>query len=465
MHGDFEAQRHWMEITTALPALQWYENSTDNDLLYWGLDYPPLTAYHSLLLGRLGHRLVPQCFALRSSRGHESEACRRFMRATVVASDLAVYMPGALCAVRGFAAAREGALARVASLLALWCLPPLLLVDHGHFQYNGVCLGLCLAAAGCVARRRTLLASLLFTSALFFKQIALYYAPAFFAAILAHCLRPPRSAASAARRVAAAGGVVLGTAALQLGPWLASATPAASVAQVLRRLFPFARGLYEDKVANVWCSISVAVKLQRLLPPQRLPLFCATATLLALAPACSCCLRPGHGGGASFAAALAASALAFFLFAFQVHEKSILFPCVAACLLPLAMGPSRRPAWLPAALCHFLLVCMFSMYPLVVKDRLQTAYILLCTPLVILCEALPAVPRLRAAFRASYVLGAAMHGIHALVPPPHRYPDVWTLLITGSSCGYFLLCLAALTFAAAGAPGPPQAPGGPRKAD
>lgn len=26
-----------------------YFNTTDNDLNYWGLDYPPLTAYHSLL--------------------------------------------------------------------------------------------------------------------------------------------------------------------------------------------------------------------------------------------------------------------------------------------------------------------------------------------------------------------------------------------------------------------------------
>lgn len=53
MFGDFEAQRHWMEITVNLPAAQWYENSTKNDLLYWGLDYPPLTAYHSYLLGKV----------------------------------------------------------------------------------------------------------------------------------------------------------------------------------------------------------------------------------------------------------------------------------------------------------------------------------------------------------------------------------------------------------------------------
>ncbi|KAB1268334.1 Dolichyl pyrophosphate Man9GlcNAc2 alpha-1; 3-glucosyltransferase, partial [Camelus dromedarius] len=49
MFGDYEAQRHWQEITFNLPIKQWYFNSSDNNLQYWGLDYPPLTAYHSLL--------------------------------------------------------------------------------------------------------------------------------------------------------------------------------------------------------------------------------------------------------------------------------------------------------------------------------------------------------------------------------------------------------------------------------
>lgn len=49
MYGDLEAQRHWMEITTHLPISQWYFY----DLPYWGLDYPPLTAYHSWLLGKM----------------------------------------------------------------------------------------------------------------------------------------------------------------------------------------------------------------------------------------------------------------------------------------------------------------------------------------------------------------------------------------------------------------------------
>jgi len=49
MHGDFEAQRHWMEITKHLPVSQWYFY----DLQWWGLDYPPLTAYHSWILGTM----------------------------------------------------------------------------------------------------------------------------------------------------------------------------------------------------------------------------------------------------------------------------------------------------------------------------------------------------------------------------------------------------------------------------
>ena len=53
MFGDYEAQRHWMEITGNLPVDAWFRNSSDNDLLYWGLDYPPLTAYHSLVNGKV----------------------------------------------------------------------------------------------------------------------------------------------------------------------------------------------------------------------------------------------------------------------------------------------------------------------------------------------------------------------------------------------------------------------------
>ena len=70
MYGDFEAQRHWMELTLNLPPRAWYVHGPDNDLLYWGLDYPPLSAHLSWLLGKLarafGH---PELVALHALAG------------------------------------------------------------------------------------------------------------------------------------------------------------------------------------------------------------------------------------------------------------------------------------------------------------------------------------------------------------------------------------------------------------
>uniref|UniRef100_A0A914CGR0 Alpha-1,3-glucosyltransferase n=1 Tax=Acrobeloides nanus TaxID=290746 RepID=A0A914CGR0_9BILA len=60
LHGDYEAQRHWMEVTINLPIKEWYFNTSDNDLNYWGLDYPPLTAYHSWLMGKISYLLNPE---------------------------------------------------------------------------------------------------------------------------------------------------------------------------------------------------------------------------------------------------------------------------------------------------------------------------------------------------------------------------------------------------------------------
>jgi alpha-1,3-glucosyltransferase len=37
-YGDYEAQRHWMEITSKTPLCEWYIQTPNNDLEYWGLD-------------------------------------------------------------------------------------------------------------------------------------------------------------------------------------------------------------------------------------------------------------------------------------------------------------------------------------------------------------------------------------------------------------------------------------------
>ena len=82
MFGDYEAQRHWMEITIHTPLREWYVDTKANDLQYWGLDYPPLTAYQSWLYGKVVAAFEPDAVAS-ASRGYETQSSRLLMRYSV----------------------------------------------------------------------------------------------------------------------------------------------------------------------------------------------------------------------------------------------------------------------------------------------------------------------------------------------------------------------------------------------
>ncbi len=92
MYGDFEAQRHWLEVALHVPLRQWYYY----DLQWWGMDYPPLTGYVSWLCGYVGDRIDGTWFALDESRGREDDGLKLFMRWTVVICDALIYVPAVL---------------------------------------------------------------------------------------------------------------------------------------------------------------------------------------------------------------------------------------------------------------------------------------------------------------------------------------------------------------------------------
>ena len=77
-----------------------YTNTTDNNLQYWGLDYPPLTAYHSWLCGYIAHRINPNWVALNQSRGYESYEHKIFMRYSVLAVDILIYFTATIAYCR-----------------------------------------------------------------------------------------------------------------------------------------------------------------------------------------------------------------------------------------------------------------------------------------------------------------------------------------------------------------------------
>ena len=124
------------------------------------------------------------------------------------------------------------------------------------------------------------------------------------------------------------GVTVIATFGVLLSPFLTSVE---DIQQVFHRVFPIARGLYEDKVANMWCAVNVVVKLRQLFDLQTTIRLSLVATVLAMLPSViHLGLNPTRK---RLMYGLVCCSMSFFLFSFQVHEKSILLPALPVTLL------------------------------------------------------------------------------------------------------------------------------------
>jgi alpha-1,3-glucosyltransferase len=480
MHGDYEAQRHWMEITTKLPISQWYFH----DLEWWGLDYPPLTAYHSWVMGAIGGFINPSWFALHTSRGLDDPILKVFMRATVIISEYLVYIPAAVIFVRRLSKL-QGVNTWISSiaLVAILMQPGTILIDHVHFQYNTVMLGLVLASMSSVLAGRFMWSSVFFVMALGFKQMALYYAPAMFAYLLGVCIFPrinvPRFLGIAIVTVAAftilfapifLGALYDSSRGIDARPDLFghfSPLPIFSeysyminfkawyypiiqqAAQIIHRVFPFARGLFEDKVANFWCALNVVVKLRNY-PSDILQRASLLATLVAITPPCFLIfLRPRKE---LLPLALATTAWGFFLFSFQVHEKSVLLPLMPmTTLLAGRQGLSKSVrAWVGFA----NLLGVWTMFPLLQRVDLRIPYYVLS---LLWAYLLGLPPTTFAAYKSDsnrtwtasavtsihsifYSLMGIWHVAEGFLSPPYNKPDLWVVINVGVGVAGFGIC-------------------------
>ncbi|QDS68459.1 hypothetical protein FKW77_010826 [Venturia effusa] len=480
MHGDFEAQRHWMEITTHLPISRWYFY----DLQWWGLDYPPLTAYHSWVLGKIGALINPSWFALFSSRGNEDHLLKVYMRATVLASEYLVSIPATVVFVRRFTQLQgvnhwEGYIALVAILMQ----PAAILIDHGHFQYNTVMLGFATACMANLIKGKYGLACFDFVCCLGFKQMALFYAPAVFAYMLGSCMRPsiniPRLIRIAICTLVAfallfaplvlgalndaRNGVTVGmvetppllNALLQNFPLDGKAwyyPVLLQLTQAIHRIFPFARGLFEDKVANLWCALHTFHKLH-VYPSTLVQRAALLATSTAILPPCLIlAFRPKKE---LLPWGFATVAWAFFLCSYQVHEKNVLLPLLPMTLLLAGHRglTSSIRAWVGFA----NILASWTMFPLLKRDELRVPYFVL-TLLWAYLLGLP--PTSLSAYGSEkgglniiskllhfgfYAAMVAWHFAEAFVAPPKDKPDLWVVanvLIGAAGFGIcYLWCL------------------------
>jgi alpha-1,3-glucosyltransferase len=418
-------------------------------------------------------------FALDTSRGLDDPNLKIYMRATVLASEYLIYIPAIIMLVRRLTRLEsvstwESSIALAAILMQ----PATILIDHGHFQYNTVMLGLSAAAISSLLAGHARIASFFFVGALGFKQMALFYAPAIFAYLLGICISPR---INILRFITIAIVTVLSFAVL-FGPLLLGSTyealrevsikeyttppllsllpitldpknvlhaPIIQLAQSIHRIFPFARGIFEDKVANLWCTIHTFHKLHAY-PQHYVSRAALLATLSAITPPCLIIFAKPRRD--LLPLSFATVAWAFFLCSYQVHEKNVLLPLMPMTLL-LATHDGLKPylrSWVGFA---NILGC-WTLYPLLKRDGLQVPYyVLTLLWMYLLGLPLPSIagygsgaPSTKSGVWTTlvhipiYLAMAAWHLGEAWVQPPARYPDLWVVLNVLIGAGGFGLC-------------------------
>lgn len=455
INGDFEAQRHWMEITTHLPLTLWYFY----DLQYWGLDYPPLTAYHLWFFGKIGSLINSDWFKLDHSRGLEGSDIKTFMRFTSLISELVIYIPAVLqlTSLLGGKKAKMARMHQIEVIALIIFQPPLILVDHGHFQYNSVMLGLFLFSVIDLVKGNLIMASIWFMSSILFKQMALYYSPYIFFFILSKMFTPDSDLVTVAAslnlgKLILVGATVVITIIVMVSPFILASADVGEVVvlirQILLRMFPFERGLFEDKVANFWCTTNLVVKYNNRFTNSDLKALSLVFTLAAIFPPCLMTFWKNvtrkNVPPALVIYGFSATAWGFFLFLFQVHEKSVLVPLIPSTFLLLLTDRNiiSIVQWINN-------IATFSLFPLLKKDGLSLQYVvtLLLINWMINGFALSRNDSLlwpsslhvlfKLVIGLSYIAVLGFHAIEGNFPPPERYPDLWVILNTTISFGCF----------------------------
>ncbi|XP_017407523.1 probable dolichyl pyrophosphate Glc1Man9GlcNAc2 alpha-1,3-glucosyltransferase isoform X2 [Vigna angularis] len=234
---DFEVHRNWLALTHSLPLSQWYLDETSP----WTLDYPPFFAYFERFLSIFAHLIDPQIVHLQEGPNYSSNKVVYFQRVTAILSDLSLIY-GVYRLTRNLDSKKQ----KLVWSLIIWS-PVLFIVDHVHFQYNGFLIGILLISLSYLEEGRDLLGGCIFAVLLCFKHLFAVAAPVYFIYLLRHYVWGGMIRGFS--RLLIMGGVVTAVFASAFGPFFYLG----QIEQVIRRLFPFGRGLCHAYWApNFW---------------------------------------------------------------------------------------------------------------------------------------------------------------------------------------------------------------------
>ena len=403
---DFDVHRNWLAVTHNLSLDRWYFDDVDGGTVHT-LDYPPNFAYFEYFLGQvvfpifqlLNRNLPNNCLELLpDSNNTPTDSCIVFQRSTVIMSDVVLWV-GAYVACKAMyfntssstTTTQDTISSFMKSFLLIVYNPGLLWLDHIHFQYNGMMLGVLLASLGLLMhannlvgknnqrdnenqRRRSAILSapsviwnfsfyhisVLGGAALYavlvnFKHLYLPLGPLYFVYLLKVYCMDSRGKKLLLFRFLGLAMITSFTIMVPWIPFLLQSNPKGQILQILARLFPFQRGLVHDYwAANIWAlyllgdkTLGVATRGKVHLPEPQ-PIHCALLLLVSIVVGLYHVIwntpttesKNSNGKGTSInrnsqklIQGIVWCGLCAFMLAYHVHEKAVLTALIPMTLL------------------------------------------------------------------------------------------------------------------------------------
>ncbi|XP_011554360.3 probable dolichyl pyrophosphate Glc1Man9GlcNAc2 alpha-1,3-glucosyltransferase [Plutella xylostella] len=382
---DFEVHRNWLALTHNLSTSKWYYEETSE----WTLDYPPLFAWMEYALSQVAKYFDPKMLEI-SNLNYDSTGTVVFQRLSVIALDVIYFISIKRCS-------NLIGNGKLLVFILLVSNPGLLMVDHIHFQYNGILYGILLLSISSSIRSNFVQAAFWFTILLNMKHIYMYIAPAFLVFFFrAYCFT-----------VASTDGKHIAWYSFSLWNLIKLAFTVIFVTgvsfaplmdhlpQVISRLFPFKRGLCHAYWApNFWAPYNLVDKvLQHALPklgfdvataqasmtgglvqefehavlptvrPAATFVLTAVSMLPALVHLWNLCADKRYRG-VNFVRCITLCATCSFMFGWHVHEKAILMILIPLSFLSVLGEDDGRMFLILSTVGHY------SLFPLLYPTNL-----------------------------------------------------------------------------------------------
>ena len=432
-YGDFEAQRHWMELTLYLPVEEWYTNSKLNKEKYWPLDYPPMSGYHSYVLGKILNIFFPEAVEFKYSHGYETKIFKIVMRFFSLFSDFIIFH----IAVHFFCYKifisdkinknKKPLYIKYFIINILILLNPLMIIiDHGHFQYNNVMHGFFVFAVFFLLNDQNIFAIIFFICCVNYKQMGLYYAIIFPCYVIKKLFfseeKNLKKYLISCLYIILYGIITILGMGIVYFPWIKNK----KLKDVFHRIFPVQRGIFEDKVATFWCVLNIFIKLKNF-DNNNLIKFSLILTLLGCLLPVFVIFKSNKITKKICIKSFFIISFSFYLFSYHVHEKTIIVPFVAFLInLP------HMKKFLPS----FTLVAMFSLFPLLKRENQIVPYYLTTLIYYFISKLVNLFLPKKSDKKNIYffieififIMMVLYHVIEYKIPPPEKYPWFYPMI-------------------------------------